>query len=281
MDFLVSVHTEFKASHFNPMANVFGIITAIVLALAGFVAYKNKAANETEISNFDQAKIKLAESQKRLKTAQDGYTKAVAKRVEADAEVVKLSDQETAQKKTNEGLVQEKAAKTAEVEPNKQKIASIKENAAKVGDLNALAAKMRATKSELEEISQAMTVSDAKLANLTAQNSQAEAQANAGKATLEKYATGQSLPTLNTRIRMIYPTWGFVTLACGNNGGVVANSTLDVVRGGVTIAKLLVTSVESSTASASIIPDSIAPNVTLMVGDRVVAAQKEAKTAQN
>jgi len=263
------------------MANVFGIITAIVLALAGFVAYKNQAANEAEISNYDQAKIKLAESQKRLKTAQDSYAKAVTQRTEADAEVVKLSDQEATQKKTNEGLVQQKAAKTVEIEPNKQKIASIKENAAKVGDLNALAAKMRATKSELEEIGQAITVSEAKLANLTAQNSQAEAQSNAGKATIDKYTTGQSLPSLNTRIRVIYPTWGFVTLVCGNNGGVVANSTLDVVRDGATIAKLLVTSVESSTASASIIPDSIAPNVTLMVGDRVVAAQKEAKTAQN
>lgn len=263
------------------MANVFGIITAIVLALAGFVAYKNKAANETEISNLDQAKVKLTDSQKRLKTAQENYTKAVAKRAESDSEVVKLSEQEVTQKKTNETLTQEKASKSAEVEPNKQKIASIKENAAKVGDLSAAAAKMRSTKSELEEISQAMSAAEAKLANLTAQNSQAEAQASAGKVKIEKYATGQSLPSLNTRIRAIYPSWGFVTLACGNNGGVVANSTLDVVRGGVTIAKLLVTSVESSTASASIIPDSIAPNVTLMVGDRVVAAQKDAKTAQN
>jgi hypothetical protein len=33
------------------MANVFGILTAIVLALAGFVAYQNKARYETEISN--------------------------------------------------------------------------------------------------------------------------------------------------------------------------------------------------------------------------------------
>ncbi len=32
------------------MANVFGIITAIILALAGFVAFKNKKAYEAEIT---------------------------------------------------------------------------------------------------------------------------------------------------------------------------------------------------------------------------------------
>ena len=263
------------------MANVFGIITAIVLALAGFVAYKNKAAYEGELANVSQEKTKLAESQKRVKTAQTAFTAVVAKRAESDAEVVKLSEQEAAQKKANESLTQENAAKTAKVEPNKQKLASLKDKTAKIGDLSALASKMRATKSELEEIDQAITASDAKLANLTAQTTQAETQANTTKTNVEKYTTGQSLPNLNTRIRAVYPTWGFVTLACGNNGGVVANSTLDVVRGGVTIAKLLVTSVESSTASASIIPDSIAQDVTLRVGDRVIPAQKEAKTAQN
>ena len=57
----------------------------------------------------------------------------------------------------------------------------------------------------------------------------------------------------------------------------VANSTLDVVRGDNTVAKLLVTSVESGTAAASIIPDSMANDTALMVGDRVIAtAQKPA-----
>ncbi len=96
------------------------------------------------------------------------------------------------------------------------------------------------------------------------------------KKKFETISSGQSLPTLNTRIRSIYPTWGFVTLATGNAGGVVTNSTLDVVRDGSTIAKLLVTSVERNSASASIIPDSIAPDVTLMVGDRVIPAQTAA-----
>jgi len=56
---------------------------------------------------------------------------------------------------------------------------------------------------------------------------------------------------------------------------------LDVVRDGATIAKLLVTSVESTSASASIIPDSIAQDITLMVGDRVVASSEANVAARN
>lgn len=264
------------------MANVFGIITAIVLALAGFVAYKNKAAYETEISNTTTQKENLAKSETRLKAAKDNLESTTAKRTETDAEVVTLTGQEATQKKSNDDLKTQIDAKTAKTAENKAKLDEIRDKTAKIGDLKELASKMRSTNSELEDLRQSITSSEAKLANLTAQNSQAEEQIKSTKDKLEHFSSGRSLPTLNTRIRSIYPTWGFVTLASGNNGGVVANSTLDVVRDGTVIAKLLVTAVESSSASASIIPDSVAQDVTLAVGDRVVPSQKAAtKAAQD
>ena len=256
------------------MANVFGILTAIVLALASFVAYKNKAAYATEITETATRKANLTKSQARFKTAQDNLAATIDKRTAVDAEVVAQTEKEAAQKKANEDLTQANADKKAKIEPNKAKIEEFRAKTAKVGDLNDLAAKMKKTNVELEEITQAITDAEAKLANVTAQNNQAEAQAEATKTKFEKFTSGQSLATLNTRIRSIYPTWGFVTLASGNNGGVVANSTLDVVRGSTTIAKLMVTSVESNSASASIIPDSMAQDTVLMIGDRVVPAYK-------
>jgi hypothetical protein len=57
---------------------------------------------------------------------------------------------------------------------------------------------------------------------------------------------------------------------------VVSGSTLEVVRDGSPIAKLLVSAVERNTASASIVPDSVAQDTVLMVGDEVVAAHKPA-----
>ena len=256
------------------MANVFGILTGIVLALAGFVAYKNKAAYQGEVTKLNTQKEELVASQKLLKTAQDGLTNTIAKRTEVDALVVTQGAQEVVQKKANEDLTQENVAKTAKIAPNKDKIASFKEKTSKVGDLNDLATKMRATKVELEEVDQSITARDAKLAGLTAQNNEAESSAKNTKIQFERFTTGQSLSSLSTTIRAIYPSWGFVTLACGNNGGVVANSMLEVIRNDQPIAKLLVTSVETNSASASIVPDSLNQDVILAVGDRVISTTK-------
>ena len=263
------------------MANVFGILTAIVLALAGFVAYKNKAAYENEISETATQHSNLATSQKRLKTAQDNLAATIDQRTEVDTEVVKLTEEEIAQKKINEDLQSQIDEKTQKTASNKEKLDEIREKTAAIGDLNELAGKMKAAKAELEELSQTITAAEANLANLTAQDETTKTEAAGMQSKFDTISQGRSLPTLNTRIRSIYPAWGFVTLAAGNNGGVVANSNLAVVRDGEPIAQLLVTSVESNSASASIVPDSVKEDVTLMVGDRVVPATPAAKGARN
>ncbi len=256
------------------MANVFGILTTIVLLIAGFVAFKNKGAYESAISNAATQRENLVASQARFKAAQDGLAATIAERTEVDAEIVNLTADEGAQKQSNEDMKTDIETKTAEIAENKEKLDEVRENTANVGDLKELASTMSATKAEIEELSQEITSTEAKLANLTEQGTQSEAQVDKMKKRFEAMNSGQSLPTLNTRIRSIYPTWGFVTLATGNTGGVVANSTLDVVRDGSVVAKLLVTAVETNSASASIVPDSLAQETTLMVGDRVIASQK-------
>lgn len=257
------------------MANVFGILTAIVLALAAFVAYKNKSAYETQIAETATQKDNLAKSQARFQSAQESLAATLARtKDEVEAEIVKLTEESAAQKKANEDMKLAIEAKTAKVNSNKEQLDDVRAKTEQVGDLKELADKMRQAESEREELQQSITEAEAKLANLTAQNRQAEEQVNSIRGKLEGVTTGQSLPTLNTRIRSIYPTWGFVTLAAGNNGGVITNSTLDVVRDGEVIAKLLVTAVERNSASASIIPDSVAPGTSPEIGDRVVATAK-------
>ncbi len=258
------------------MANVFGILTAIVLALSAFIAYQNKKAYENEISETANQKGKLRESEKRLKTAKDNLASTIAERTGVDEENLRLTGVEATQKKDNEDLNQQISAKTTKTAANKEQLDKFREQTSKIGDVKELASKMRQTNSDLEELAQSIKATDDKLANLTADNNKTEAHATAIKKKFETISNVLSLPTLNTRIRSIYPSWGFVTLAAGNNGGVVANSTLDVVRGSNVIAKLMVTAVESNSASASIIPDSMAQDVTLMVGDRVVPSQKSA-----
>lgn len=256
------------------MANLFGILTAIVLALSALVAFKNKGAYETNVIETEKQEGLLATSKKRLKDATEVLDALPIEIKGVDDEVATLTAAEGAQTKANAEIKADVDATTTKVAANKEKLDGIREQTSKIGDLKELSSKMRATNGELEELTQSIAAAEAKLANLTSQNSSADSQINEGKRKMEDYTSGRSFPTLKTRIRSIYPNWGFVTLAAGNNAGVVTNSTLDVVRGGETIAKLLVTAVESNTSSASIVPDSLKSDVTLMVGDQVVPGQK-------
>jgi hypothetical protein len=261
------------------MANVFGILTAIILALAAFIATKNKAAYEKEISETAEQKTLLTKSKARLTAAEAVLADLPVQRAAVEAEIVKLKEAEDAQQAVNAKLKSDFDAKTTTVGTNKVKLDDIREKTGKTGNIKELASKMNAIKGDLEQLDQSITGTNAKLADFTAQNAQKESEINSLQNKFKNYSNGESDPSLKTRIRSIYPNWGFVTLASGNNAGVVTNSTLDVVRDGQTIAKLLVTAVESSTASASVIPDTISPDVTLMVGDRVTPGQKVTKPA--
>ena len=255
------------------MANVLGILTTFVLLIAGFVAYKNQAAYQLEIDNRNKRQAELVVNQERLKTAQEALAATIAERTEVDGEVVKKTEVESVQQKVNAETKSEFDRKTAETASNKEKLDEIREKTAKVGDLKELAPKMRALKAELEELTVLISNTEKTNEELTVTNTETESQVNGMKKKIETISNSQSLPSLKTQIRAIYPTWGFVTLGTGNTGGVVPSSTLDVERDGTTIAKLLVTAVERNSASASIIPDSISKDVTLMIGDRVIPAQ--------
>jgi hypothetical protein len=263
------------------MANILGIFTAIILAVAAFVAVKNNAAFETEIA--DRAK-----EEKSLKINQDKYKELQAEldalpieRAEVDDVFAAMTEEETGLKESNDAIRVEIESKTNQINANTQKLDEFREKIAKVGNIRDLAPKMKTMRAELEELTQSIADNEATLANLAAQDAATAAEAQRRKDELETFSRGESLPSLKTSIRSIYPTWGFVTLNAGNNAGVTSNSTLEVVRDGQTVAHLLVTSVESRSASASIIPDSIAEDVTLMVGDRVVASSKSKKPAAN
>ena len=263
------------------MSKVFGILTAIALVLSALIASKNKEQFEARTAETAAEKDLLTKAQARLKAAQEVLAALPVERAAVDADSDQLTSTEAALQKTNAGIRAEIEATTAKIAANKEKLDGIRDKTSKMGDLQELASKMRATNSALEELTQSITANEAKLANLTAQDASTNAQIGDVKSKFDSFSNSQSLSSLKTRIRSIYPNWGFVTLASGNNAGVVTNSTLSVVRGGEAIAKLLVTAVESGSASASIVPDSLAPDVTLMVGDQVIHGQAAAKTTSN
>lgn len=261
------------------MTKILGPITIVFLLASAYLAHKNKQYYEFEISETNARKTELDIQKTRLKTAIDTLAATVKEREEVQAENVQLTKTEAEQTQTNANLKAQIETKTRETQVNKQQLDEIREKTARIGDIRDLASKMRAANAEIGEMKKTVENHEARLDQLTQDNTNTEGRIGSMKQMFETIAQNKSLPSLNTRIRSIYPTWGFVTLSSGNDSGVVMNSILDVVRDGNTIAKLLVTSVERNSAAASIVPDSIAQDITLMVGDRVVPEKPAAAPA--
>jgi len=272
-EFLMSAHTHFNA-HFpqKTMSNTFGVLTVIVLVISSFFAWKNKTAYENRITETQEEITKLARSTDRFNLAVTNVNNTSAELKDTNEETDRLTAETDTRKNTNNNLGLEKETLTTTTARNRSQLEESREKASQISDRRELAAQLRQIRVEFEDLGQSITTNEARLANLTSDNNQATSLADSIRTRLDTYAAGRSLPTLDTRIRSIYPSWGFVTLAAGNNSGIVTNSTLNVIRGGEVIARLLVTAVESSTASASIVPDSIPEDTVLMVGDRVIAA---------
>lgn len=260
------------------MANIFGSLTLVALLITAFLASKNKTSFENELEMVQREGLKLSASQDRLANSQEKLNGINDEIPQVDARHAELVQQETEQLAKNEELTASITSKTSAIETNAERISEIREKASAFGEINQLAQKMRDLGGELTDLTQSIESNEAQLANLTSQITRLEGTNTTEKSILDGYSRGESRPGLRTSIRTVYPTWGFVTLNAGAAAGIAGNSTLNVVRGGDVVAKLLVTSVESGSASASIIPDSLSDDATLMVGDAVVPGSKNEST---
>jgi hypothetical protein len=255
------------------MAKLFGILTAIVLAFAAFVAHKNSEKHQTEISLRQKEEQSLVNSEKRRSNAKTDLAATNKKREETETTVVKLTKEKVAQDKLNIELKAKIDPKIAEVAANKDKLDSLNKKLEGLPDIESLASVIKTRRAELEELASNIAASDATLANLTSESARLD-KVNANYREMSSWpAAKKSNPALKTRISSIYADWGFVTLSAGNTAGVIASSNLDVVRDGETIAKLVVTAVEAGTATASIVPDSLKADTVLMTGDAVIASK--------
>ncbi len=231
------------------MSKVFGTIAAVVLAAAAFVAWKNnKALVDAEEAQKDNL-ARAEEAQKKLEEANE-------ERVRLKRSIIDL-------KKDHKS--------------KKREVADTKEALKELPDPDILIPKIRVMKDELAKTLNAISTEETKLANIARKDQDLVRRVTATRQVIEGFKTGKSLPNLKTRISSIYRNWGFVILAAGDRQGVIAGSTLDVVRGGEVVGKLKVSAVEAGRSSADIIPGSVAEGTTLRTGDTVVPGKEDAK----
>jgi hypothetical protein len=258
------------------MANVFAILTAIVLAAAAFIASKNKTKYEEEIGARKAAQDRVVKSEARLADLTKQYDQAAADHKSTDETNASLTENEAAQKKKNSTLEQAYTEKEGLADANAKKIASIEEKTNELGPIDELVDKIKTTSQELAQLKEDITTNEARLADLTAEKTRTQGVIESYRVKDSNYSNKRSFFS-STRISQIFPAYGFVTLPVGNSSGVVSGSPLNVVRDGAVVAKLRVSSVEAGRAAAEIVPDTLAEGTTLMVGDRVVPGGDDKK----
>lgn len=257
------------------MATTFGVLTFLILCLTAFVSFKNNERIEYEIreKNISLKNLKINQDELALR---QGILDGLLKEIPEIQEETRLALEEEAKlQEINTKLKSDVENKTRKITSNEREYTETKDTLLLVGEPTELVEKAKGMKVESLELDELIKNKESKLANLNAENTAAADLASRLKENLDIIGRGESLPTLKTRIRHIYPNWGFVTLANGYQSGVTGGSSLEIMRDGKVIGQLLVSTVERSSASASIVPDSIAEDITLRVGDQVVAASKK------
>jgi hypothetical protein len=253
------------------MTTTFGVLTFIILCLTAFVSYRNNQRLELEIEDKNTSLTNKDINQKELKLREGILAQLLADIPVIQEETRVALEEEAKLKDQNAKLKAAVESKTKKIASNDRDYKEMNEKLLLVGEPTGLVDKAKDMKVLSLELDELIKNKEAKLKNLNAENESAADLGSRLKFNLDTIGRGESLPTLKTKIRQIYPNWGFVTLANGYQSGVTGGSSLYIVRDNVVIGKLMVTTVERSSASASIVPESIAQDITLRVGDEVHA----------
>ncbi len=221
-----------------------------------------RQAEESKRDNVLRPKLK--------KTLDDRDSTKLQKEEQQKAAEAKTAEV-VAQQEKLESLKKEIADKENQVREQKASIDALADQLKELGDVKELVTKMRRMSDELVQLQSDIDQTTTKLNNLISEKNRTAAIISSFEEENGWRNANLSNPKLNTRISSIFDTYGFVTLPVGNNGGVVGGSSLDVVRDGEVIAKLLVKTVEASTSAAEVIPDTLRADTVLMVGDQIRA----------
>jgi hypothetical protein len=258
------------------MANIFAILTAIVLAVSAFLAYQNKGRPEEAgrgyagwIKKTKDEKDALARQQTKLAGLQAVLNQTNTDLAAKNDENTKLDADLKAQQETVSKLEAEVTAKESEASDKADEVKSKQDSLKAIGDIDQVLAELKQTQSDIAQLDLDIAQAETQQAAMEGQRLGVDKALGDVRERIKWRSTGKSNPELNTAVRSVYQNLGFVTLAGGDNLGIVKDSTLDVVRGSEVVAKLQVTTVEANTAAADIIPDSLAQGESVRAGDRV------------
>lgn len=255
------------------MANIFGILTACVVAVSLWVGYKNNVEFDKQVKLHEKAEKKLNAVQEdnrvlleKIAGEEGIQTSLTSNTEEAKSQLATLVEE-------NESLSQKKDRVTSDETRVSETIAKTTDVLESLPDADVLIPQFQAIQKDIAQTKIDIADQENEVVELESEIQGTSAQVAVQKEISEIRSSGKSLPDLSTTVQSVYRNWGFVTLGGGNAQGVVSGSTLDVIRNGEVVAKLKVTAVEQNRAAADILVDALPVVVALRSGDKVVAAQ--------
>jgi hypothetical protein len=254
------------------MAKIFAILSALILVISAFIAQKNQGLYVEAIEGRKAQEATKKSRQDELEALNRSVKAETATLESVKADLAQRGEAVAAQTQKNTALAAEVASKTAEVAAREAKVADATAKVGNPDELREKVTKLKADRAEVATLNEEIDKNNVSLGNLTAENKRLDGVVADLREQTSWPVRKVSNPKLHTNVSAVFPTWGFVTLGSGENAGVIAGSTLEVKRGDSTVARLLVTAVESSTAAADVIPEANGQQPALSVGDLVVAA---------
>lgn len=254
------------------MAKTFAILSILITLFAGFVAYKNQELYIAEIATRQEREAtnrNLNENLTRLK----GEVTKNKETLASEQQTLSSKKEEVADKtKKNNELAAEVTTKKADVAAREAQVAEAEKALGNRDELRDMITKLKSQRAELETLKTEIATNESSLNNLNSEQKRLDGVIAELREVTSWPVRKISNPKLRTTVKAVYPTWGFVTLSAGEDSGVIAGSILEVKREDATVARLLVTAVESGTAAADIVPEGMAGQPVVNPGDLVVAA---------
>jgi hypothetical protein len=270
------------------MANIFAILTALVLVISGFLAYANRGREGEEkrgyrgwITQRENEEVLLKQNEDRLAAVKQELAETEGELADFNSKNEGLQTEVDAQLAKNKALGEEVDDKKQVAESKEAEVQQKEENFVPIEDVEEVIAQLEKTQASLRALGLSIDEKEAATINLEAQKKSTETTIAGLKEKISWRVTGTSNPELQTTVRSVFSGLGFVTLAGGDNLGIVKDSQLTVLRDDEEIAKLIVTTVELTTSAADIDPESLADGVKVQAGDTVVAKHEKEAPAAN
>lgn len=251
------------------MHNMLTTLSLIAMIGAAVLSFMNKdnlaKAKEDQIAkekSREVATADLADSKDTLAGLQSDISTATGESETFAQEAEKLATEIQTKEDELENL-------ESELDTTKEERDRQKEELAKVGDIEAAVKRLEEVKAENAVLSARVSSLNGSVTSLTSSSESLQSEIDSISQRIKDSDEGRVPQNFSATIAQVYPQWGFVVLAAGNEQRAAEGATLAVIRAGVEVAQVKITDLLQTRAVADVLPGKTAEGVTLQPGDRV------------